>query len=143
MASVKGTSSITIKGIMAAELVPVAVDAAGAGVFASGCLSFVAGAGVAGGLLAATTGVSATLLTVESFGAALVAGAASVAVAAGVAAASAGAGLAGCAELSLGAGVAPPGGESFRAKAAPVKASKRRVINRLSFDFMCLVSFWR
>jgi hypothetical protein len=45
--------------------------------------------------------------------------------------------------LGVGAGVALAAesfaGESFLANAAVVKASKARVINRLSFDFMCLV----
>src|ERR1051326_3408860 len=153
MASVSGTSSMTIKGITTAEFVDVAT--AGSGVSASGCLSLAAGAG-AGGLFAATTGVSAagagavllgvsaTLLTVESLGAGLVAGAASVAGAAGAALAGAElSALAGCAELSVAAGVALAAGESFWAKAALVKASRTRVMNRLSFDFMCLVSFWR
>jgi hypothetical protein len=120
------------------------------------------GAGVGGGLLAATTGweslattnfefwagasavgagaeagASATLLTVESLGAALVTGAASAGAAAVLSA------LAGCTELSPGAAVALAAGSlaggSFLAKAAIVKASKARVVYKLSFDFMCLV----
>jgi len=108
---------------------------------AAGAGAGVAGAGVAGGLFAATTGASALgviavlLLTLESFGA-------SAAGADGVLAASAEAG----AELSAlvaGAGVVLAAesfaGASFLAKAAVVKTSKVRVINILSFGFMCLI----
>jgi len=86
-------------------------------------------------LLAATTGASALgviavlLLTVESLGAAVSAGA--VVAEAELSALAVGAGAA------LAAG--PFAGASFLAKAAVVKTSKVRVINRLSFGFMCLI----
>ncbi len=89
-------------------------------------------------LCAGASAGEAALLTVVSLGASLTVGAA----------ASAGAGLAGAAltTFAVGAGVALAesfAAESLRAKAAVEKASKTRVIYRLSFDFMCLISFWR